>query len=379
MNGLRWTRRIAVALAILAAMVPAVSPPSASAVIPPPAIKAPSALLMTMNGAGLWSRTPLTKRAVASTIKMLNALVVRDSVNMTEVVTVPRKAMMWNGGVGLVAGQKFTVQQLLTMMLVASANDAAEAVALHIGGTQSHYVALMNAKAKALGLTGTHASDPHGLSEHERSTAQDLSTLARTVMADPVLRSIVSKRSVTVTRRNKKTVTYKSTDALLGHYTGMEGVKTGYTSASGYCFVGAAKRGGVELLGVVMHTKSNADRFGQMRKLLDWGFKHCHMRLLVSADATMGAVAVDGAATQMVTLHAARETSAALLDGGTIETSVSLPATVTAPVTRGQQLGTVRVSRDGVLVVSVPLLADADVPAAPLLPEVFAAWGVPTR
>jgi D-alanyl-D-alanine carboxypeptidase (penicillin-binding protein 5/6) len=198
-------------------------------------------------------------------------------------------------------------------------------------------------------------------------------------MADPVLRSIVSKRSVTVTRRNKKTVTYKSTDALLGHYTGMEGVKTGYTSASGYCFVGAAKRGGVELLGVVMHTKSNADRFGQMRKLLDWGFKHCHMRLLVSADATMGAVAVDGAATQMVTLHAARETSAALLDGGTIETSVSLPATVTAPVTRGQQLGTVRVSRDGVLVVSVPLLADADVPAAPLLPEVFAAWGVPTR
>jgi serine-type D-Ala-D-Ala carboxypeptidase (penicillin-binding protein 5/6) len=362
------------ALASLLAIPSAPLPALAS--IAPPSIKAPSALLMTMGGAPLWSRAPLSRRRVASTIKMLNALVVRESVDLTEVVTVSRKAAaIDNGDVGLVAGQKFTVRQLLEMMLIASANDAAEAVAIHIGGTEGHYVALMNAKAKSLGLTGTHATDPHGLGKKETSTASDLSILARQVMADPVLRSIVRKRFVTVQRPGKKTATYASTDRLLGTYQGMEGVKTGFTYPAGYCFVGAARRSRIELLGVVLGTGSNADRFGQMRKLLDWGFLHCHMRLLLSADTTMGAVAVEGLSTRTVTVHAAREASAALLDGNvSLDTSVSLPATMPPPVTRGQQLGTATVSVSGVQLASIPLLADADVSESDLLPAFFSAW-----
>ncbi len=362
------TARTLATLALAAILSLSCVPAAAIATVAPPSITAPSALLMTMDGTVLWSRAPLTKRAVASTIKMLNALVVRDSVNLTEVVTVPKKAAaIHNGGVGLVAGQRITVRRLLEMMLVASANDAAEAIAIRIAGSESRYVALMNAKARALGLTGTVAADPHGLSERERSTASDLALLARTVMADPVLRTIVGKRSVTVPRPHNRTKTYASTDLLMGHYAGIEGVKTGYTSASGYCFVGAAKRGGVELLGVVLHTKSLAQRFAQMRTLLDWGFAHVHMRLLVAADTRFGPVAVEGQSGVAVSVRAAREASAALFDqGGALETSVSLPASVAGPIARGQQLGTVRVSRDGVLLVTVPLVADSE-SAAPML------------
>jgi serine-type D-Ala-D-Ala carboxypeptidase (penicillin-binding protein 5/6) len=197
-------------------------------------------------------------------------------------------------------------------------------------------------------------------------------------MADPVLRSIVRKRTVSIPRPNKKPWTAHSTDGLLGQYSGIEGVKTGYTSASGYCFVGAAKRGDIELLGVVMGTASNAERFGQMRKLLDWGFAHCHMRLLVSMDTTMGSVPVESFPSQAVTVHAASEASAALLDtGGPIETSVTLQTAVAAPVSRGQQLGTVEVSRGGVRLATVPLLADADVTVDPLLARILATWALP--
>jgi D-alanyl-D-alanine carboxypeptidase (penicillin-binding protein 5/6) len=372
--------RHAIALTLAAALALSTLPAAAFASVAHPVITAPSALLGTMGGTALWSRRPLSRRAVASTIKMLNALVVRESADLTEVVTVPRKAAaIDDGDVGLVAGQHVTVRRLLEMMLVASANDAAEAVAIHIAGSESRYVALMNAKAAALGLTHTHAIDPHGLSERERSTASDLATLARTVMADPVLRSIVRKRSVTVPRPHGKTATYRSTDQLLGRYRGIEGVKTGYTSTAGYCFVGAAKRGGVELVGVVMGTPSLAQRFSQMRKLLDWGFAHCHVRLLVSKETTMGSVAVDGSPVPNVTVHAAEDTSTALLDGsGPIATTVTLPATVTAPVARGQELGTVTASRGGVVLATVPLLADGDAAREreTLLPRIWLAWGL---
>ena len=357
----RTTRTMAV-LGLAVVLLLGAAPVPAIAVIAPPSIAAPSALLTTMDGTPLWSRAPMSRRAVASTIKMLNAIVVRDSVNLTEVATVARKASdINNGDVHLLPGQKSTVRQLLEMMLVASANDAAEAVAIHIAGTEKRYVALMNAKAKELGLTHTVAADPHGLSERERSTAADLAVLARTVMADPVLRSIVAKKSVLVVRPHRVTRTYKSTNLLFGHYSGIEGVKTGYTSRSMFCFVSAAKRGDVELLGVVLGAKTLSQRFAQMRTLLDWGFAHCHMRLLVSADTTMGVVTVEGESPQSVTVHAARETSAALFDeGGPLETTVTLPTSVAGPVVRGQQLGTVQVSRGGVLLVTVPLLADAD-------------------
>lgn len=366
-------RRAAMAIATALAIA---LPAPALALIPPPPVSVPSSVLMTMDGTVLWARSPMARRRVASTIKMLNALVLRDRVaNLDTTVTVPAVASrIRNGGVDLWTGERLTYRRLLTMMLVASANDAAEAIAVRVAGSEKAYVALMNAKAASLGLTGTRAADPHGLGKRETSTASDLTVLARRVMSDPVLRAVVQTRYVTVPRPKGRTKTYKSTDQLLGAYPGIEGVKTGFTNPAGYCFVGAAKRGGVELLGVVLGAKSNSARFTQMRRLLDWGFANTHLQTLVSTEVTMGVVAVQGAAPgSAVTVHANVSVARVMLDGS-FDTTISLPPTVAAPVERGQRIGTVEVGRDGVALASVPLVADEAVAAAPSLPELLLTW-----
>ncbi|HEY5506863.1 MAG TPA: D-alanyl-D-alanine carboxypeptidase family protein [Coriobacteriia bacterium] len=367
-HGRIGSRLVALVLVLSLALLAPVT--ALAATFGPPAVKVPSAVLMTMDGTVLWSRQPGVRRQTASTIKMLNALVLRDrGISLDTTVTVPKQAVMWNGGVGLVKGQRLTYRQLLGMMLIASANDAALTVGIRVAGSEKAYVALMNAKAASLGLINTHATDTNGLSKKERSTASDLTVLARHVMADPVLAAIVRTPSVVVPRPKKKPRTFKSTDLLLGHYAGIEGVKTGFTNPAGYCFVGAALRGPVELLGVVLGAKSNKGRFDEMRRLLDWGFAHTHVQTLVMSTSTAGVVAVEGVPGVTVTAHPASTVTRLMLDGA-FDTTVTLPATVAAPVTRGQRLGTIQVGRGGVTLANVPLVSDSDVAAPSLLDSI---------
>lgn len=376
------TRRFAATLLLALALACGGLPATAVAALAPPSITAPAAALMTIDGVPLWSRAPLTQRRVASTIKMLNALVVRERASLDETVVVAAKAAaIEEGDVGLVAGQRLTVRQLLDMMLIVSANDAAEALAIHIGGTEARYVALMNAKARKLGLTGTYATDPHGLGKRERSNAQDLSVLARRVLADPVLRGIVRKQSVLVPRPGKKAVVLRSTYHLLGGYAGIEGVKTGYTRPAGFCFVGAAKRGGVELVGVVLGASSNKDRFVQMRRLLDWGFAHTHVRELVSSTTTIAVAASvvasqSAVATAAVLARPARAVSMALLDGsGPITRRVRPESLRPLPVLAGQQVALLDLRLGSRLLATVPLVALADVS----VPATIGALALSTR
>ena len=372
----RRTLTLATALVLYASMflpatpaVAAIAEPRLTAPQPPPpAVTVPGATLQTIDGrVVLWSRRPDSRRRVASTIKMLNALVVRERADLDDVVVVsPRAAAIWDGEVGLKAGQRLKVKQLLQMMLVASANDAAEALAIYIGGSEANYVRLMNAKARQLKLTGTRAADPHGLSKREYSTPTDLAALAREVMKDPVLRRIVLQRSVAVPRPGAKPSVVKSTDLLLGAYSGIQGVKTGFTRPAGYCFVSAAKRGNVELVGVVLGAKSNKARFAETRRLLDWGFAHYRSRLIVSKDETAGTAPVVGGLETSVTIHPMRSFSALEFDGDPITRVFRVAASTPAPVVVGQRFGEVLVVSRGSVVATIPLVADRAVAAAPV-------------
>jgi D-alanyl-D-alanine carboxypeptidase (penicillin-binding protein 5/6) len=329
-----------------------------------PGLSAPSAFLVTMDGTELWANNADSQRRVASTIKLLNALVVLDHTNLDDPVVVSSNAVraVGEGGVGLVGGQHLTVRQLMNMMLIASANDAAEVLAFHVAGSEGKFVDMMNAKAAQLGLKNTHAIDPHGLSKRESSSAADLSVIARELMTYPAIREIVNKQSVVVPGPNGSHSVYGSTDKLLGHYAGIEGVKTGFTNPAGYCFVGAAKRGDTELLGVVLGAGSNAGRFAEMRKLLDWGFAHYRTRRLVSAEAPIGVVAVGRSADATVSVRAAESFSVLEKTGDApASVRVTLPQQIPTAVWRGQQLGTAEVYRSGSVIASVPLLAEAAV------------------
>ena len=338
-----------------------------------PGLYVPEASLMTMDGVVLWSRNADKPRRIASCTKMLTALVVRDHANMDDVITVSQKAAsVDDGAVGLVAGQKYTVRQLLGVTLVHSANGAAEALASGVGGNEKRFVAMMNAKAKALGLKHTRAKDPHGLSPNGYSTANDLSVIARTLMADRELRAIVGQTHASLPRGRSGWATFPTTDRLLGTYRGAEGIKTGYTDPAGYCFVGAVKRNGVELLGVVLGADESNDRFTQMTKMMEWGFAHTTVRNVVSTDATMGVVDVSGGASSSVTVHAKKPLALTVCStGGSTTTQVSLLPSIHAPVQAGQTLGAVQVTSGGSIVASVPLVADRSVavpPPAPVAP-----------
>jgi D-alanyl-D-alanine carboxypeptidase (penicillin-binding protein 5/6) len=325
----------------------------------------------------LFSRRADQQRRVASTIKLLNALVVRKNAKLNEVVVVPRTAAaIWDGEVGLVAGQKLTVNQLLQMMLVASANDAAETLAIHVGGSEANYVRMMNAEAKRLKLTRTRAADPHGLGKREFSTANDLTVLAREVMKDPVLRKIIVQKTVSVPRPGAKPRIVKSTDLLLGSYAGIQGVKTGFTNPAGYCFISAAKRGNVELVGVVLGAKSNPARFAETRKLLDWGFKHYRNRVIVSKDETAGIAPVLGGVDATVSVHPSSSLSALEFDGDPLTRVFQIATSTPAPVAVGQRVGQVLVIHRGSVIATVPLVADRVIALAPKSVEPSAIVGL---
>jgi D-alanyl-D-alanine carboxypeptidase (penicillin-binding protein 5/6) len=343
------TRRIVGALLCALLTWAAVAPTLAyAASAPSPGLYVPSAVLVSGEGTVLWGKRPNALRRPASCIKMLNALVVRDRANLVD-----------DGAVGLKAGRKLTVRQLLSVMLVHSANGAAEALATGIAGSEKAYVTLMNIKARQLGCQHTVVADPHGLSPANTTTASDLAIIARNLLADPVLSKIVMQRSAWLPWGG-----YSTTDQMLGSYTGIEGVKTGYTDPAGYCFVSAAKRNGVELIGVVLGADVSGDRFTQMRKLLDWGFAHTSVREVVSHDATMGAVQVMGGAVDSVCVQPSRSLTLAVCDGGTkLRKQISLPAAVTAPIPKGAALGTLELMNGSRVETSVPLVAASAVGA----------------
>jgi D-alanyl-D-alanine carboxypeptidase (penicillin-binding protein 5/6) len=353
-----------------------------AATVQPPKLNVAAADLVTAGGLPLWSYKPAAHRRVASDMKMLTALVVRDHTKLTDVVVVPKQsAKVSSGGVGLVPGQRLTVLQLLRIMLIPSANDAAVALAVHVGGSQSHFVAMMNTKAKALGLSDTHATDPDGLNKKETSTAADLISLAKRVMADPVLAGIVDQKNVRVPRKNGSVSTVGSSDLLLGHYKGLLGVKTGFTNPAGYCFVACAKRGEVELYGAVLGAKSESARFSQMRKLLDWGFAHCHVRTLCAKDETIGVVAAPVSGEASITLGAGQELSAPVLDGSPAARFVlALEDPLPSVIATDQVLGCAGVLEGSSVVASITVEALSASTEISSTPAGSAIWGrAPSR
>ena len=327
-----------------------------------PDIDAASGILVTDDGRVLWSRHPNAQRAMASTTKMMTALVALQVGHLDEMVTVSKAATKIQDGAGLAAGERLSERQLLTLMLVHSANDAAYALGEHVGGTIPAFSKMMNDEAVKLGLRHTHYVNPHGLDQSgQYSSAADLAKLAHVLMSYPVVRGIVVMRSARIPGRagHRTPRVYGTTDELLGRYHGLLGVKTGYTDKAGYCFVGCARRGGVTLMAVVMGTQNNAARFTQASRLLDWGFRHVGIRTVASVAQTIAPVPVSGGERGSVAGVAGAAASAPVFDlGGPVKRAIVLGPRVVAPVFAGEPLGTAVCSQGAKVLARVPLLAE---------------------
>jgi D-alanyl-D-alanine carboxypeptidase (penicillin-binding protein 5/6) len=330
-----------------------------------PDLTIPSGLLTTMDGRVLWARDPDSRRAMASTTKIMTAVVAIEQAGLDDTVTVDKTAAtVGQSSMGLVLGEKFSMGELLKGVLVQSGNDAATLVAEHVGGTVPGFVEMMNAKAAALDLRNTHYANPHGLDQAGHYTsATDLATLARYAMRVPVFRQIVGTYKVNV-RSDRYTHVLQNHNDLLKSYKGAEGIKTGWTDDAGYCVVVAAKRGGIELVGVVMGASNEVDRARQAKKLLDWGFAHYKSAVVATAGAVYGPVAVSDYIDLSVTAVSAETSSLAVLDvAGPVESRAELLASVAAPVKAGDRIGTLTVTQGSSMLAQVPLVAERDVPA----------------
>jgi len=318
--------------------------------------------LVDGDGHTLWARTPAVRRPMASITKIMTAVVALEHSNLNDIVTVPREAIVvGQSSANLVAGQKLTMREMLEALLVKSGNDAAEAIAIHVGGSEGAFVQMMNAKAHALGLGDTHYANPHGLdAPGHYTTANDLGVLSRYAMSKPAFRDIVRRPSVTI-GQGKHRETLVSTDLLLGTYQGAIGVKTGNTNGAGYSVVSAAQRGGVTLYAIVMGTKSERDRFTQAKGLLDWGFAHYRPMALGTKGTVVAEAPVSSYLNVTVPVAFSADTTVAVLDlDGTVKRTISV-SPVPAPVEKGQQVGVATFRQGGKVIATIPLAATVKV------------------
>jgi D-alanyl-D-alanine carboxypeptidase (penicillin-binding protein 5/6) len=238
-----------------------------------PTLTAASALLMDdSTGTLLWSQQPDARRAPASLTKMMTALVVRagDSLSTVFVVT-PLAAATPGSSMNVVAGQRLTVLQLLYGLLLPSGNDAAVVLAQGTAGSVPAFVAQMNARAQAMGLTGTHFVNPHGLdAAGHYSTALDLAMMGRAILQDPLLAQIVQTRRQIIRAPDGRVLfDLHNLNELLGTYPGADGIKTGTTNAAGENLVAADRQNGHQVLAVVL---GSTDRYADARTLLNYGW-----------------------------------------------------------------------------------------------------------
>lgn len=230
-------------------------------------------------------------RPLASTTKMMTAMVAIEDGPLERLITVSETAtLVGESEIGLVAGERVSLRSLVTAMLVRSANDAAVAIAEGVAGTVPAFVARMNDKAKALGLTHTGFSNPHGLDdEGQFSSAADLLAIARAAMEDPEFaRMVATTRFVFEPAPDGTERIAETTNALLEEYEGAIGVKTGFTFDAGLVLVAAAERDGRRLYAVVMGSEGGRAHFDDAAALLDYGFDEYGLVSLVSAGVAYG-------------------------------------------------------------------------------------------
>lgn len=246
---------------------------AASATVDDPFPRAASSYLVTINGEAVWGHLPERRLAPASLTKIMTALLALEREPLGRVVTVSSGAAAESGTrIGLAKGDRMTVGDLLAAMLIYSANDACRALADHIGGNQERFVALMNARAKQLGLEGTHFSNPCGHDQPRHyATARDLAVLAGAALGNPTFRELVSRQQQQVrTVDGKRRFTVRNKNRLLGRYPGVRGVKTGYTPNAGECLIALAERDGKPVLLVLLHARN---RWHNAAVMLDRAFQ----------------------------------------------------------------------------------------------------------
>ncbi|WP_342421929.1 D-alanyl-D-alanine carboxypeptidase family protein [Paenibacillus sp. FSL E2-0178] len=246
-----------------------------------------AALIDVESGRLLYSSRGDEPMLIASLTKIMTALVAIESGDLTSKVKVGKNAFAKEGSsLYLKQGEEMTLEDMLYGLMLRSGNDAATAIAEHVGGSEQGFVYLMNAKAEALNLTHTHFANPHGLdAEGHYSSANDLAVLTAYAMHNPVFKEIVATKEKTADNPYEKwDYKWSNKNKMLRLYEGADGVKTGYTKKALRCLVSSATRNGQQLVAV---TLNDGNDWNDHSALLDFGFNHYPLKTLVERGETV--------------------------------------------------------------------------------------------
>ena len=307
-------------------------------------------VLDAVSGRELFARNEDQRSLIASTTKIMTALIICEQCNVLDRMRIPKEAVGIEGSsMYLKEGEVLTLQELLYGLMLSSGNDAAVALAIYCGGTVEGFAELMNDKARILGLTGTHFENPNGLdSPGHYSTARDLAVLAAYAMKNPIFYKTVSAKNVKVGER-----CLTNHNKLLWKLEGADGVKTGFTKAAGRILVSSATRQGRRIIGVTIDAP---DDWNDHCQLLNDGFTRYQNRQIVQAGQCVGTLAVLGGESHRVQVLAAENFSYALAQGESPALVLTGPGFVYAPAVEGADAGFAYVLINGNAIGKVPVV-----------------------
>ena len=315
------------------------------------ALSAEKAILLdAATGRVILEKNADSQSLIASTTKIMTALIVCEQCNVLDRMRIPKEAVGIEGSsMYLQEGEILTIQELLYGLMLHSGNDAAVALAIYCGGTVEGFAELMNDKAHNLGLTGSHFVNPNGLDAPDHySTARDLAILSAYAMDNPIFYKTVSAKTVTIGERY-----LRNHNKLLWQVEGADGVKTGYIRAAGRLLVSSATRNGRQLIAVTINAP---DDWRDHAALLGDGFSRYEVKRIICTGETVGTVEIAGGQFGCVELLADSDFDYALAGDEVPEIVLPGPGFVYAPVAQGAEAGFAHICIDGKSVGKISLI-----------------------
>ena len=321
-------------------------------------------LMEASTGRVLASKNAEEKLPMASTTKVMTGLLAVEKGNLDEIITVQKEAVGQEGSsMYLREGERLTLRELVYGLMLASGNDAAVQIALHIGGSVENFAKMMNERAREIGAMNTNFVTPNGLPNDDHyTTAYDLALISSAAMQNATFREIVGTKSMNLEADDDTPARYlRSKNKILYQFEGGNGVKTGYTKAAGKCLSAGAERGGMQLIAVVLN---DYGMFDDCQTLLSYGFDNYQMTQIAAKGDDYGEIPVKNGILESVGTELGTSISLPLTEeeGKMREKKVNCKEELVAPVKAGTETGTVEFWLDGELYAKAPILTAADVP-----------------
>ena len=329
-----------------------------------PKVNAISAVIVDGDtGRILWGKNENKPMAMASTTKIMTALVALENSDIKKETTVSKNATLASPvKMHLSVGEKMTIEQLLYAMMLQSYNDSAVAVAEAVGGSVEKFCTMMNEKAKEIGCSDTVFETPNGLDKgNHHSTAEDMSKIGVYALKNQNLMKIMNTRDYTF-KSSKTTYSFVNKDRLLSEYEGAIGMKTGFTGKAGHCFVGAANRGDVTLVSVVLAsgwgTAGKSRKWIDTKALLNYGFNNYKKYSIINGSEKMN-ISIDKAEKEIAELKYKDSVDLLLSENekANLKIENELPQNITAPINYGDSVGIGKIYTGNTLLKTVKIIS----------------------